>query len=223
MQCTSSDLLCYVNQYSNLILAVVTTAYVILTWRMVAEMRRARENESEPSLITTLIPFGPVNVKFRIQNVGLGPALHIEARIKLEPDSGDSPIWRQPALVSGAYEDFLLPDKSTGMLPEFRKVAEQYDKLIVDLKWSNIYGRKEHKRYEIDLKEQLQGWYSAHRLIQPADIPTQLAAIQEELKGIKEELEKPNRSRQQMETMQFVRMHYSKLARLQRWIRSWFE
>jgi hypothetical protein len=190
---------------------------------MVAEMRRARENESEPSLITTLIPFGLVNVKFRIQNVGLGPALHIEARIKLEPDSGDSPIWRQPALVSGAYEDFLLPDNSTGMLPEFRKVAEQYDKLIVDLKWSNIYGRKEHKRYEIDLKEQLQGWYSAHRLIQPVDMLTQLAAIQKELKGIREELEKPNQSREQEETMKLFRMHENKFFRLLDWIQSWFQ
>ena len=46
--CAPYELLCYLNQYANLILAVVTTAYVILTWRMIVEMRRARENESEP-------------------------------------------------------------------------------------------------------------------------------------------------------------------------------
>ena len=57
--------LAVLNSYSNLILAIITLAYVILTWRMVVEMRKA-EAEIEPQLVATLIPLGGMAVKLNI-------------------------------------------------------------------------------------------------------------------------------------------------------------
>jgi DNA-binding XRE family transcriptional regulator len=59
------DFLSDLNKFLNLFLVIVTTVYVILTGRMVWEMRRAREEESEPRLVATLIPLGATLVKLR--------------------------------------------------------------------------------------------------------------------------------------------------------------
>ena len=171
----------------------------------------------QPQLISTLIPFAALSAKLRIQNVGHGPALQITARIQLQPSSEEPTLWCQPAMVSGAFEDFLLPDLGcSAQLPSFRQLAEQYDRLVVHLEWFNIFSRKRNTMYEIDLKQQVQGWYSAHRLIQPEELPEQLAAIQEELKGIKEELQKPNRALEHAETMKHYRTSRSLLYRFRK-------
>jgi|GEM_PF-1893432 len=220
MQCAASDFLCHLNQYSNLILGAVTIAYVILTWRMVTEMRRARESESEPQLISTLVPLGAMRVKLRIQNVGLGPALQIAAQIQLQPESGEAAIWQQPALISGAFQDFLIPDKWTDQVPSFQQVAARYQKLIIRLEWSNVFGCKRHVTHEIDLQQLEHGWFSRYRLVQPDDLAEQLEAIRKELQGIRDELAKPNDERVRAELLKDVSDRRKPVYRIIKWCRT---
>lgn len=173
--------LLFLNSYASLILVAVTVVYVILTWRLVLETRRAREAESEPQLIATLIPIAAMLVKLRISNVGRGPALDIQANIFLEPNKGDDiSTWRHPALLSNAYEDFRLEGDNNYL----DKLAANYDRLIVDLEWHDSLKRKETKKYEIDLKRLLEGWTKAKFLVHPDDLPIQLAKIRDELKAM---------------------------------------
>ena len=103
------EILDQLNKYSNLILILVTTAYVILTWRMIREMRRTREGENKPLLVATPIPFARLNVKLRIYNTERGPAINIQALIRLEPEQDVQPgIWTHSALVAGAHEGFRM-------------------------------------------------------------------------------------------------------------------
>jgi hypothetical protein len=175
------------NRYSNLILVAVTAVYVILTWRMVKEMRQAREAESAPHLIATLIPFSSLNVKLRIHNAGRGPAIDIKAVFWLEPSNGtETTTWRHPAMLSDASENFIPPGRQFAL----EKLAAQHDRMVVNLQWFNAFGRKYEAKYEIDLKRQQEGWYDVGFLVQLDDTPTQLGKIKDELSKIRSYLDK---------------------------------
>jgi hypothetical protein len=195
------QLLNLLNQYSNLILVTVTAVYVVLTWRMVREMREAREAESEPHLVATLVPFGVLNVKLRIHNAGRGPALNIKAAFRLEPANGtEASTWLHPVLLSDAFEDFILPSREFSL----EKLASKHNKVIVDLQWLNAFKRKGEAKYEIDLKQQKEGWTEVGFLLHPDDTPTQLGKIKDELSQIRHHFDKIDRER---ETQVFIE-HY---------------
>lgn len=175
------------NRYSTLILVAVTTVYVVLTWRMVTEMRKAREAETSPYLIATLVPFGPLNVKLRIHNAGRGPAIDIKVVFQLEPANGtEENTWLHPVLLSDTFEDFILPSREFA----FDKIVAQHDRLIVNLQWFNTFKRKCNAKYDIDLKRQKEGWYEVGFLVQPDDTPTQLGKIKDELSRIRSYLDR---------------------------------
>jgi hypothetical protein len=177
------------NNYSNLLLVIITAIYVFLTWRMVSEMRQAREAENEPQLVSSLIPLGAMLLKLRISNVGRGPALNIKAVIRLESSKDhEEVIWSHPLLLSNGHEDFRLPgDNKNNYLD---KLASSYDKLIVELQWQNSFQRRQDSKYVIDLKQQLDGWTNAKFLVHPDDISVQLGKIKDELTHIKDYFQK---------------------------------
>ena len=175
------------NSYSNLILAIITIAYVILTWRMVVEMRKAREAENEPQLVATLIPLGGMAIKLRISNAGGGPALDIKAIISLEPNREDNAVtWIHPVLLSNNHEDFRLPGENNYL----DKLASHFDKLIIELEWRNSFNNLRQKTFEIDLKRLHVGWTKAKFLVHPDDISVQLGKIKDELSHIKDYFQK---------------------------------
>lgn len=185
------EILDQLNKYSNLILIFVTTAYVILTWRMVVEMRHTREEEVKPLLVATLIPFGMGYVKLRIYNTGHGPAINTQALIRLEPEQDAQPgIWIHSALVAGAHEDFRLP----GSEFKLEKLAAKYDKVAVELQWMDVDKHKYTDKYAFDLKSQWDGLSNAGLLLRPDDIETQLGKIRDELSNIRKHLEKMDRA-----------------------------
>ena len=61
-------------------------------------------------------------------------------------------------------------------------MAANYDRLIVDLEWNDSLKRKKSKKYEINLKRQLEGWTKVKFLVHPDDLPVQLEKIRDELK-----------------------------------------
>lgn len=150
-------------------------------------MRQAREAESAPYLIATLVPLGPLNVKLRIHNAGRGPAIDIKAVFWLEPaNDTEATTWLHPVLLSNTFEDFVLPGRKFA----FEKLAAQHDRVVVNLQWFNAFKRKYDAKYEIDLKRQKEGWYEVGFLMQPDDIPTQLGQIRDELSRIRSYLDR---------------------------------
>jgi len=149
-----NEFLTNLNTYSNLLLVIITSIYVFLTWRMVSEMRRAREAESEPQLVANLIPLGAMSLKLRISNAGRGPALNIKAAIRLVSKTDNSEeTWSHPVLLSNGHEDFRLPGDSNNNYLD--KLASKYEKLVVDLEWHNSFRRRQNSKFVIDLRQQL--------------------------------------------------------------------
>jgi len=184
-QQTLSSILDCVNRYSNLVLVLITAVYAFLTWRMVREMRIAREEQSEPHLVAVLVPLGPKSVKLRIRNAGPGPAVRIEGTIRPDPAvESETRIWRHPVLIPGDFEDFSPP----GRLFNFEQLAAKYDKVFFDVTYSTSFGRARNAHMEINLKLQLEGWYNAGILLAPRDLPGRVEELRQELSEIKSEL-----------------------------------
>lgn len=154
---------------------------------MVVEMRKAREAESEPQLVATLIPLGGMIIKLRISNVGGGPALDIKAVISLEPNKEDNTAtWMHPALLSNNHEDFRLPGDNNYL----DKLASNFDKLVVDLEWHNSFNKFREKTFKLDLKRLHEGWTNVKFLVHPDDVSGQLGKIKDELSHIKDYFQK---------------------------------
>jgi hypothetical protein len=169
---------------TNAILIAVTTRYVILTGRMVSEMRQAREAETEPELVPMLIPKGAWIVRLRIVNAGGGPAQNVEADIYLKPLSElGVRTWRHPTLTPGSHVDLMIPAQSE-IRHYLNELAQRYDLLIIALRWKNVHGRSISRRYELNLKEQMKSYDDVPVLVPPEDIHVQLGKIQDELSKI---------------------------------------
>lgn len=154
---------------------------------MVVEMRKAREAESEPQLVATLIPLGGMAIKLRISNAGGGPALDIKTIIWLEPSQEDNAAtWVHPVLLSNTHEDFRLPGENNYL----DKLAANFDRLIVELEWHNSFNKLSQKTIKLDLKRLHEGWTKVKFLVHPDDSSVQLGKIKDELSHIKDYFQK---------------------------------
>jgi hypothetical protein len=174
-------------RYSNLILVIVTTIYVTFTWWMVREMRLAREAEIEPQIVADLIPLGGWLVKLRIYNAGNGPANDIDAIIRLQPDKNiPKQTWVHPVLLSGAYHEFWI----LGDTRSLQDMAAEHEKLIIEISWKNSFKRLKAKVIEFDLKSIVEAWSGTRMLLPTPDISAQLEKMTDELKRIKDLMQK---------------------------------
>jgi hypothetical protein len=188
------ELLDSINQYSNLVVAFVTIMYVILTWQMVREMRRAREGQIAPQILATLVPLGPIYAQLCIQNVGAGPALEIESKAELLPAHGtELVIWRHPALMAGVRETFFLPSdlsSPSAGLPSLEQLSTKFKTLRVNVRWQDTFARRHSASFEFDLKETMDGWYKAGWVVPEEKESKHLKKIADELHEIRKDLHK---------------------------------
>ena len=190
-----TQLLDFLTRYSNLILAIITGIYVVLTWKMISEMRLARASQADANLIASPIPLGPVSAQVQLQNAGPGPASDIEVSISLDPPLDTSvKTWRRPALLVGQMEHFLLP---TSNIAGLRELAEKHGSLVITLKWKNIFGQDKSFSAVHNLHDLAEGWYNAGHLIPPDNIATRfkeavgtLDKMQRDLERIAQRLDK---------------------------------
>ena len=93
-------LLNFLTTYSNLILVIIMGVYAYLTWRMVREMKIARENQFNSNVIAFPIAMGQIHAQVQLENAGPGIALDIELSISLDPPHQKSTkIWKHPVLL----------------------------------------------------------------------------------------------------------------------------
>jgi hypothetical protein len=170
-----------VTAIASLALVVVTAIYAYLTWRMVREMRLAREVETSPYLIATLFPRGPKITILRINNAGRGLAMNVEAAISFNPaNDTKTHYWKHKLMLPGTYEEFRIP----GSVFDLENLAKMYTSVIVVLRWSNSFRKKQNATYEINFQEQKDGWSDTPWLIHPPEVEISLDKIRSELSEI---------------------------------------
>ena len=87
---------------------LATVGLAVLTWVYVRHTRRMADQmvqQGEPVVIGRIEPFGNLYAQFVVTNVGLGPALNLELKLKLDHES----VWRDDLLEPGKSEFFFLP------------------------------------------------------------------------------------------------------------------
>ena len=177
----------FFNSYSNLILVLVTSVYVFLTWKMAVEMKKTRELQDDSLLVAALFPYGVGLARLKIINVGNAPALKVSAVVKLSTDIGDnSLIWEHPVLLSGEHEIFRLPGSSESI----KEIANHLGKLVVELKWENLLGQSRSRIVTVDIEDLRKGWFESRFILPTEEIPVQLQRIKDELSRINDHLQK---------------------------------
>jgi hypothetical protein len=173
-------------------------------------MRKAREAELEAHLIASLEPLSAMSAQLCVRNVGGGPALNVEISLSVRPQIiRFEKTWRHPATWNGQSEYFLLPyDNKTGPVPSLVQLADEYEELVVEIKWKNLLGKQKQQFYSFNLKAQVEGWYHAGHLLPEETIQDSLKKIakvldrtENHLKAIKEQLQHPisGRAMQQLD------------------------
>ncbi len=174
-------------KYSNIILVIITSVYAYLTWKMVSEMRTAREAQTDSDLIAGPVPLGPIYLQVQLQNAGPGPAKDVELAISLSPQHGkEVRVWRSPVMLASQTEYFLLPGDKLDALSE---LAKTHDQLLLEVRWKNVFNEEKANSSTHDLANLAEGWYKAGNLLQPEDIPEQLKKIREILDKVRKSLE----------------------------------
>lgn len=97
----------------TVVLILVTAVYVLLNWRMVSEMEKARRQALMPKLALSFRALSANIIVPSIKNVGAGAALSVDVQLIYEPVD-DAPRverrWRANVIPSGGQHDFV-PDK----------------------------------------------------------------------------------------------------------------
>ncbi len=176
-----------INSYSNLILALLTSIYVVLTAKMAWEMKLAREAQSDSFLAATLLPIAPNFLKIRISNSGSGNAFDVRACITLTSDNKDfSTTWEQPVFLSSRHEDFHLPSDIDGL----KELTTRASKLTVKLKWRNSFGKIKDEAFTFHMENLYESWSKSRFIVPVPEVSIQLQRIKDELSHINECLQK---------------------------------
>lgn len=180
-----TDVIFYLNQYANLLLAVITGVYASLTYCMIKEMENARKAESTPYIRATLDPLGgePIKAVLKIQNVGKGAAMNIKLDFSLEPSTTARNTWTSPLLGPNESKRFALPDKTDLTLKE---IVEKYEKLVVISSYNDIFNEKHEYSISLDLRKFEEVWSKSLMLLD--------STLKEEIKGISKKLEAISKS-----------------------------
>ena len=95
------------------VLAGLTGFYAIQTMKTVQIMERAAKMEFLPRIKGHIHMNGPVNLDFRISNVGKGPAEDVRVNFTVVGQNTVTRTWTQPLLKPNGFQDFFIPISET--------------------------------------------------------------------------------------------------------------
>jgi len=130
--------------FSGALIASAVQNY--LTRQTVKEMEETRKFQFMPRVKATLHFAGPTYVELKTQNVGKGPAMDINAVIKVGEEQRS---WKQEMMVPEETELFFLPEG------DFKTLTEKFDFVVVKGSCKDIFGEQHKIDEKIDLKERL--------------------------------------------------------------------
>ncbi len=117
--------------------ATQTKGLAIQTKDLVIETRKTREYEILPIIKASFSFIGPVYVALRLENVGRGSAIDIEATIHFEPamNTMAERDWNERVLVQGSHRDFML--RNYGYI---QNLGTHLSRITVNGKFKDILG-----------------------------------------------------------------------------------
>ena len=181
------EILPYLSQYSNLILIAITAIYATLTWMMLKEMREARKAELRPYIKASLDLTVSNTVFLKIQNIGKGTAIDINAEFSLEPSENAKAKWQYRLLNQSESKRFFPPDPDKKY--KLDALIEKYEKVIVKITYRDIF-KEEHKEIlSNNLKEFKEGLFGSRMILDTSmkkDIEDIKKYIEETSKNLKE-------------------------------------
>lgn len=135
---------------SNILLAIFTGIYVILTRKLVLETKRAREEQSKPN-ISIYVEQNGYNIDLIIKSIGSEDAFDLEFDIDPEfKNMHDTPLCELIPLKKGL--SYLAPGKEIKIiLTIFGRLVEYKDKIyIITVRYKDRLGKHYQKRFPID-------------------------------------------------------------------------
>ena len=146
----------------NSIVSIISTVAFVIIYlitvyqnrQTIKEMEKARKAEFLPKLKATLHFPASTYANLKIQNIGKGPALNVDATIKFcssSSESESSRIWKEPLMMAGEYYMFVLPQKGN-----IKQIIQNVNYIHIKGVYEDIFGEKHEFEDKIDLNEILQ-------------------------------------------------------------------
>jgi len=170
----------FVSTGSSVILALVTAAYVILTWSLVTETRDARKQEIMPIFALELEGYAVGALGPKLRNIGNGPATSVSATFQLKPNGQE----HQTSSKNVAPGDFVGSlDPKVPVDPD-----SDFEELCVSGTYTNVFGEEKPFNDSIDLEMYLQN-ADADSLMGRDQSVEELREMNSNLKSISESIE----------------------------------
>lgn len=141
---------------SDFINLVIIGLYVIFTFAMFNEMKKARILESkykdlisEPKLNASINYMDGFFI--RIKNLSKGPALKVEVKMQTNPAKDDTykSVWKYDLIDAEEYYDLIAPH----VHGDIKKFVEGHDSIDVDIKYFNISEKECYRKFKLNLKD----------------------------------------------------------------------
>lgn len=180
MTIAAANLAPTINAAATVVLVIVTAVYVFLTWGMVKETRSARKQEVMPIMNLDVEPFSIGAWAPKVENIGNGPAIDVDATVKLEP-GGEEYELQSKNVPSGDFTGILDPKVN-------EDTHEEYDSLRVEGAFTDVFGDREpfEAEYDLTLLAELDGADSMMRRDKQA---RHLRGIEQNLQSISNSIE----------------------------------
>lgn len=120
-------------------------------------MQAARAAQVLPRLVPTIRVFAPDYGMLRVVNVGPGPAIDVDAELRLEPGEW-AKRWTASVIVSGQHEDFYPHADGESSKPILRltPMAETYQHFRIVGSCKDTTGT----RHEVDERFDMREWWT---------------------------------------------------------------
>jgi hypothetical protein len=174
------------------ILAILTGFYAIQTKKTVAVLEKTARMEFLPKIKGHIHMVGPVNIDFRISNVGKGPAGNVRVNFTVFGQQTVSRTWTQPLMKPNEFQDFFIPineeNQTESNAPFFRNNATRIE---LSATYSDILDIEHSSTEIINISEfvnQFERTLSVYNEETTTKISRSLERIGRELQGIKQNL-----------------------------------
>ena len=139
------------------IVAIATTVYAILTWKLTSETRKMREAQTEPRVSVTIQPIEEwINfIDMVIQNIGLGPAYNIKFKVEPDFEYAKRKFLSELGFMKNGLR-YLAPNQKlqfflTSMIENFEEKTKNPFEIRVT--YQNSVGKKYEDTYMIDFSQ----------------------------------------------------------------------
>ncbi len=139
------------------IVAIATTVYAILTWKLTLETRRMREAQTEPRVSVTIQPREEwINfIDIVIQSIGLGPAYNVKFKVEPDFEYAKGNFLSELGFIKNGLR-YLAPNQKlqfflTSMIENFEEKTKYSFEIKVTYK--NSLGKKYEDAYIIDFSQ----------------------------------------------------------------------